>query len=53
MRALNNHLTVGGLIVRRLLIRDGAQRTIGIGWRKGSAREEEFRLLGNFMSDNR
>ena len=34
-------------------IDDGSYRTIGIGWRKGSAREEEFRLLGNFMSDNR
>jgi len=34
-------------------IDDDSYRTIGIGWRKGSAREEEFRLLGNFMSDNR
>lgn len=34
-------------------IDDNSYRTIGLGWRKGSAREEEFRLLGNFMSDNR
>jgi LysR family hydrogen peroxide-inducible transcriptional activator len=34
-------------------IDDNSYRTIGMGWRKGSAREEEFRLLGNFMSDNR
>ena len=32
---------------------DNSYRTIGIGWRKGSARKAEFRLLGNFMADNR
>ncbi|MBT8079922.1 MAG: hydrogen peroxide-inducible genes activator [Gammaproteobacteria bacterium] len=30
-----------------------SQRRIGLAWRKGSARDEEFRLLGNFITDNR
>lgn len=28
-------------------------RTIGLAWRKGSARAAEFRLLGEFLCDNR
>ncbi len=28
-------------------------RTIGLVWRKGSRREDEFRLLGEFLKDNR
>lgn len=28
-------------------------RDIGLAWRKGSSRSEEFRLLGNFIRDNR
>jgi LysR family hydrogen peroxide-inducible transcriptional activator len=28
-------------------------RTIGLVWRKGSRREDEFRLLGEFLRDNR
>ena len=28
-------------------------RTIGLVWRKGSRREDEFRLLGKFLRDNR
>lgn len=28
-------------------------RTIGLAWRKGSARAEEFRLLGQFFAENR
>ena len=28
-------------------------RTIGLAWRKGSRRVEEFELLGRFLSDNR
>ena len=28
-------------------------RTIGLGWRKGSGQEEEFRLLGEFLKENR
>ena len=34
-------------------IGDESYRTIGMAWRKGSARAEEFRLLGNFFSENR
>ncbi|HEX7060463.1 MAG TPA: hydrogen peroxide-inducible genes activator [Woeseiaceae bacterium] len=30
-------------------IGDAAYRTIGLAWRKGSGREEEFRLLGDFL----
>ena len=32
---------------------DKSYRTIGLAWRKGSARVEEFRLLGDFLRDNR
>jgi LysR family hydrogen peroxide-inducible transcriptional activator len=28
-------------------------RTIGLAWRKGSRRADEFRLLGRFFTDNR
>ncbi len=31
-------------------IGDSAYRTIGLAWRKGSGREEEFRLLGDFLT---
>jgi LysR family hydrogen peroxide-inducible transcriptional activator len=26
-----------------------SHRTIGMAWRKGSARQDEFRLLGDFV----
>jgi len=32
---------------------DRSYRTIGLAWRKGSSRSEEFKLLGKFLSDNR
>lgn len=32
-------------------IGDSAFRTIGLAWRKGSGRVEEFRLLGNFLKE--
>jgi LysR family transcriptional regulator, hydrogen peroxide-inducible genes activator len=32
---------------------DKSYRTIGLTWRKGSAREEEFRMLGEFIGNNR
>ena len=32
---------------------DKSYRTIGLAWRKDSAREEEFRLLGEFFRANR
>jgi len=31
-------------------IRDDSYRTIGLAWRKGSGRAEEFRLLGEFLA---
>ena len=33
-------------------IGDSASRTIGLAWRKGSARAEEFRLLGRFLKQH-
>jgi LysR family transcriptional regulator, hydrogen peroxide-inducible genes activator len=35
--------------VKLLPIGDNSYRTIGLAWRKGSGRAEEFRLLGNFL----
>jgi len=32
---------------------DQSYRTIGLTWRKGSAREDEFRMLGEFIAGNR
>ena len=32
---------------------EGSYRTIGLVWRKGSRRVDEFRLLGEFFRDNR
>jgi LysR family hydrogen peroxide-inducible transcriptional activator len=34
-------------------LQDDSHRNIGIAWRKGSGRIEEFRLLGNFIRENR
>lgn len=39
--------------VRLYPLHDGSYRTIGLAWRKGSRRGDEFRLLGDFLSDNR
>ena len=30
---------------------DRSYRTIGLAWRKGSRRGEEFKLLGNFLEE--
>lgn len=38
--------------VRLYPVGDRSYRTIGLAWRKGSARGEEFRLLGEFLSEN-
>jgi LysR family transcriptional regulator, hydrogen peroxide-inducible genes activator len=35
--------------VKLLPIGDNSYRTIGLAWRKGSGRAEEFRLLGDFL----
>lgn len=32
---------------------DNSYRNIGMAWRKGSGRSDEFQLLGNFIRDNR
>jgi LysR family hydrogen peroxide-inducible transcriptional activator len=37
--------------VRMQPLGDKVHRTIGLAWRKGSARVEEFRLLGKFIRD--
>jgi len=34
-------------------LEDSSYRTIGLAWRKGSRRVEEFELLGQFFSENR
>jgi LysR family hydrogen peroxide-inducible transcriptional activator len=34
-------------------IGEGSYRTIGLVWRKGSRRVEEFKLLGEFLKENR
>ena len=39
--------------VRLHALHDNSFRTIGLAWRKGSRRIDEFRLLGDFFSDNR
>jgi LysR family hydrogen peroxide-inducible transcriptional activator len=39
--------------VRTYAIGDKSYRTIGLTWRKGSARSEEFRLFGDFVKNNR
>lgn len=37
--------------LKLLPIGDNSYRTIGLAWRKGSGRAEEFRLLGNFLKE--
>ncbi len=39
--------------VRMYPLGDRSYRTIGLAWRKGSARTEEFRLLGDFLCSHR
>lgn len=39
--------------VRTYEIGDKSYRTIGLTWRKGSARKDEFRMLGEFITNNR
>lgn len=34
-------------------VNDRSHRTIGLAWRKGSARAEEFRMLGKFITETR
>jgi len=39
--------------VKLYAMSEQSYRTIGLVWRKGSQREDEFRLLGEFLRDNR
>lgn len=39
--------------VRTYPLGDRSYRTIGLAWRKGSARTEEFQLLGDFLNSHR
>lgn len=39
--------------VRMNSVGDRSYRTIGLAWRKGSARAEEFRMLGQFITEKR
>lgn len=39
--------------VKMYALNDKSFRTIGLVWRKGSARAEEFKLLGDFIRNNR
>ena len=48
----------GSVLLRNTRVRmyplgDRSYRTIGLAWRKGSARAEEFQLLGDFFSSHR
>jgi LysR family hydrogen peroxide-inducible transcriptional activator len=48
----------GSTLLRNTRVRlhplsDKSYRNIGVAWRKGSRRAEEFRLLGDFVRDNR
>ena len=51
-------MTRGSALLRNTRVRlyplgEGSFRTIGLVWRKGSRRVDEFRLLGEFLRDNR
>ncbi len=51
-------MAAGSALLRNTRVRmypldDRSYRTIGLAWRKGSARVDEFRLLGDFLSSNR
>lgn len=39
--------------VRLAELSENSYRTIGLGWRSGSQRSEEFRMLGRFLTNNR
>jgi LysR family hydrogen peroxide-inducible transcriptional activator len=39
--------------VRMKPLEENAYRTIGLAWRKGTDREEEFRMLGDFLAEQR
>ena len=39
--------------VRMKPLQENSYRTIGLAWRKGTDREEEFRMLGEFLTEQR
>lgn len=39
--------------VRMQPLEENSYRTIGLAWRKGTDREEEFRMLGDFLAEQR
>ena len=51
-------MSVGSALLKNTRVRlyplaESSYRQIGLAWRKGSNRIEEFKLLGSFLSDNR
>ncbi len=44
---------LSGTHIRTYPLKEGSYRMIALAWRKGSSRGEEFRLLGEFIRDNR
>lgn len=48
--ALAEEVRPGGGLATRPLVDERGYRTIGLAWRKGSARAEEFQLLAEFLA---
>ncbi len=51
-------MAVGSLLLRNTHVKmyplaESSYRSIGLAWRKGSNRIEEFKLLGSFLAENR
>jgi len=46
-----NSLILKNTRVRMKPLEENSYRTIGLAWRKGTNREEEFRMLGEFMAE--
>jgi len=46
-----NSLILKNTRVRMKPLEENSYRTIGLAWRKGTDREEEFRMLGEFMAE--
>jgi LysR family hydrogen peroxide-inducible transcriptional activator len=49
----SNSMLLKNTQVRTYAIGDESYRTIGLTWRKGSARSDEFKLFGEFVNNNR
>jgi LysR family hydrogen peroxide-inducible transcriptional activator len=48
-----NSLILKNTRVRMKPLEENSYRTIGLAWRKGTDREEEFRMLGDFLAEQR